>query len=683
MPQEAQLIKADFFDNTGGLNLSDAPFRVRDNQAVGGMNYEYTFAGVTGGIHKVNGPTKINTVADSTAKTLGIALHNTTNGVKQVIRATDSKVQIITLDTGTFTTLFEDTASGTQSTFFASGSTQPVVFSQFNTTLANVLWMAGGGETRMYGVVGGPPYKVTENGASPPAGSITTTVTADAGVFVSTGTYYYAVLLRKGSTFVNSNVALDKPATVTVTTQKVTIDLTGITAFDQTKYDQIWIYRSAVGGVSGFTTGDIIAKLASSTTTYDDTGTSISSTQNVPRAGNLVLDNSVLPSGTFKTITSWKRRLVTADKSTVYISDLNKPESWPTANYITVPSGGDITALAVLGFNTPNAPTPQEFLCVFKERELWLITGDTAPNATDNGDYSLKQMDSVGCANQALVVSTGGFLSWLDYRGIYLWNGDTKSIYCSRTIEPLFQPDGDLNTGKFPIGVGVYYRRFNTIYWYLSDKSIGEQKSILKMDLRLTLPGVETTLDSKMLDGVFIRDSQLFATYAGVSMIPPTDKDEIMLVGDDQGFIYKAYNTAVPGTAVDFSYMTKALDMQSPGTTKQFHKVIAWVSAVGDWNLNLDYWSNYKISAQEKSSRAVRLPTGVQNGDALWDVAFWDIAFWDDFSIATGAMVFNLDGQQNNSVGDAITLKFYNSNADQPITIFGFSVIYSVLGLRK
>lgn len=663
-------------DNTGGTNLSDSVFRVAENQDVGGLNFNYL---ITGGVQKRLGSRKINSVADSQLKTLGLGLYNDPVSSKSVIRAAGTKIQLLDTDAPSFTNLSSDD-SGASTDILTAGSTQTISFSQFNNGSSAILWAAGGGMGIPRGAYS--TSKFTKNGVVAPIGSVTATRSATGGSWTATGAYYYAVVYRKASTQALSNASLDVTATVAVNTDKVTIDLSGLTGLDTTLIDQIWIYRSAVSGVSGFTTGNLIAQLPSTTTSFVDKGNlgnpDILSSQNIPRAANVVLDNSVLPDGTYNAMTVFKRRLVVASGSTLQFSDLNKSESWPLTNPITIPSGGAITALAVISFTSPQAQTLDEILVIWKEREMWVVTGNNF------NDWTLKFIDQVGCVDQSLVVIANGFLSWVDFRGIYLWDGTSKPIYCSRLVEPLFHRDGDLDKTKLSIGHGEFFRKENTIIWYLSSKTFGEQKFALKMDLRLTLPKIEQQLTGRNLDAVIIQDDYPQALYASMSYIPSGGSDEMMILGDDSGFVYFASDDySDGGLGIDWNYVTKPLNQGMPNINKRYLKVIAWVSNIGDWSVYLDYWTDYRSGPDSQATKALPISTAHQNTAALWDIAFWDVALWDDSTPSPDIkpLIFELEpGPKNNNQGSAIQLRFRNQNADQPVILHGFSVLWTELG---
>ncbi len=674
--QFGQLKQADFADNVGGINLVDSVFKIKESQAAGGMNFDYL---LTGGFRKRFGAPKINSVADSALRSLGFgSLAPTSGASKSLIRAAVQKLQLLDTSTPSFTNLTQDTAA-TVTDAFAANSTQAVQTVQFSTGTSDILWNAGGGAALPVGAYS--TTKFTANGVAAPSGTFTGAVnTNNSGSWTVGGAYYYALVWRKGSTLAISNAALDIVKTVVNTDDTVTLTIPAPT--DTTLYDQVWVYRSAVSGVTGFTTGSLVVKLASSVTSFVDKGNlgnpDLLSAQIVPRADSTVLDNSVLPTGTYNTLVLWGHRLVTTTGNIISISDVNKSESWPTVNRITVPSAGPITALAKISFTSPQANSLQELLVVFKEKELWVVSPGDLSNYTT---WTLLQIADAGCPQQSLVVSAQGYLSWINWRGVYLWDGTSKPIYCSRLLEPLFGKNGDLDKTKFSMGCGVFFNRENQIIWYLSSKLYGEQKFSIKMDLRLSLTQIEQNLTGRTIDAVLITDVHSFPTYAAFPYVPLNGQDEQLVMGDDSGFCYFGSNGySDGGSDFDFRYLSAPLHCGNPNVKKQFHTVIAWVQDIGDWNLYLDYWSDYATSDDTKTTIGLPISTEPQNA-ALWDIASWDYSYWDTYSPNVIPIVFNLQaGNSNSSQGSALQVQFRNDNSNEPITVHGFSVIYSEIG---
>lgn len=682
--QFGQLKQIDFADNTGGTNLVDSVFKIKENQAAGGVNFDYT---LTGGIRKRLGAPKINSVADTALYSLGFGILAPVSGLsKSVFRAAGRKLQLFDTSTPSFTALSQDTSTASTNPF-ALNTVQDVQFVQFSSGTQNILWGAGGDAALPVGAYS--TTKFTSNGATPPTGSFTATNhTSGAGSW-STGNYgifWYTFLWRKTSTQALSNAAQDCTATTTVTlTDAVTLTLTPPS--DTTLYDQVWIYRSAVQptnvNFSGFTTGNLIAQLASSTTSFIDKGDlgnpDVLLSQNIPRSASIVLDNSVLPSGTYNTLALWGHRLCTSSGNSLYISDVNKSESWPLTNYITIPSAGPITALATVSFTSPQANSLQELLVIFKERELWVLTPGSANNYTT---WTLLKVDNnVGCPQQSLVVTAQGFLAWIDFRGVWLWDGTSKPIYCSRLFEPLFGTNGDLDKSKFNEACGTFFRRENQIVWFLSSKTYGEQKFAIKMDVRLTLLQIQQDLTGRTIDAALIQDVHTNPIYAALSYVPLNGQNEQMVMGDASGFCYFASNGySDGGSNYLFRYLTAPVHCGNPNIDKEFHTVIAWVQDVGNWNVYLDYWADFETSSDKMTTIGQPISTENQNS-ALWDVATYDFSYWDAYYPNVIPIFYNLQpGTSNSAQGGAIQLQFRNDNMNEPVTIHGFSLIYQELG---
>lgn len=650
-----------YMNNSGGLNLTDSPITIKDNQATGtSYNYDYL---QTGAISKILAPSVLNMVADAQLLSLGLGTyHDASTDLRTVIRYAGTKIQTYDTSTGMTNDIASDTSSPTTD-FLNSSSIQPVVTAPFNTIDGGTqLWAAGGGMDAIYGYTGS---QITKNGIEAPEGSISTTVTPlDGGNFDSTGTYYYGVQYRKASTQVLSNVTLDVSAVVSAITDSVTIDLTTITGLDTTLVDQIIIWRSDVNGVSGFTTGSIIAQLASTATSYKDQGSSILDNQNTPREGNLVLDNSPLPDGVYKYLTTFKRRLITASESTIYLSDLDKPESFPLENVITIPSPGPITGLGVIGVPSEYTTGAEEYLVIFKEREAWVFTGD------DPDSWILKFLDKTGAVGQSLVVAFNGFLSWIGYNGIFIWDGRGRPSRISRPINALFDRDGNLDKPNLARGCCAHYESANQVVFRVSDVLKGVNKLSIKMDTRLTALAAAQNLQLSEMEGIFSLDYDS-NSYFAMSSFRPANFTEMLLVGDGAGFVY---NMFAASSAAAFDYETKPLDMGSPEMMKHFKRVFVYLEKLVDKDLVLYFWSDYRIRAElgSKVEASMAPATGIQ--PALWDVALWDVASWDDYSPDISALEFNLHSNENNSTGNSLKIRFEQLDAGAPVRIHGFAI---------
>lgn len=659
-----------FMNNQEGLNLTDSPLTIKDTQATGrSYNYDYS---ITGAITKVLGSTQLNSIADAQLKTLGMSVHHdVTSDARTVLRTAGTKIQTVDPDTGITVNQASDTNAAITD-FLASGSAQQVVFSTFNTNVSGtILWMAGGGMGTIYGYTGS---KITANGVSVPTGSIgTTVVPTSGGSFLTTGTYFYGVAFRKRSTQALSNVTLDKSATISSTTDTVTIDLTTISNIDTTLYDKIYIYRSAVSGVTAFTTGDLIAKVDSTATSYSDTGSFLTTASNIPRPGGVV-DNSTLPAGTYKYCATFKRRLVVCVDSTFYLSDLDKPESWPIENVITVPTGGPLTALGTIGVPSEYTTGADQYLCLWKENDLWAFTGDNIDN------WELIFVDKTGCITQSLVVPFNGFISWIAFNGVYIWDGKGKPSRISRPIQALFTTDGDLDKSSLKYGVGAHFKSNNQVIWRLGSRIKGVQTYSLKMDTRLSATQMykaSPQLQNPELDGVFIQDADSNAIY-GMTPYKPSNGDELLLMGDDAGFIYSAYNSAM--TPVSFDYETRPLDMGIPQNNKRFKRILIFTEKITTNDLSLFFWTDNRIRDEYASVVNATLSPSKGTQPALWDVALWDQAYWDDYTPDISPIEFQLHSNENNAEGSSLKIRLEQLEGEAPVRIHGFAIEWEDMG---
>jgi hypothetical protein len=315
-----------------------------------------------------------------------------------------------------------------------------------------------------------------------------------------------------------------------------------------------------------------------------------------------------------------------------------------------------------------------------------------------------------GCPNPALLVSSNGFIFWLNYAGAYMWDGSGKPIKLSRPINDLWDRDGDLDKAKLVRGFGRHFSKKDEIVWFVSSRSFGEQKLGIRINLKLTMPRVSSDLAGRSVDGCFNLDSMTFPVFGGDTFLPASDTEEMFLCGDDTGFLYKMYTGVSDafeelnttqwdeanfdeanwdgegnlGTGIDFSYETRFLDLGSPGKSKRYEKVIVWVDALGDWNLYLDYWTDFRADDGSKSSKQEVITANFDGTTALYDAADWDSASWDNYSPTLKGLVFHITPTgQNNGEGDCLKLRFRQDEAYAPVTIHGFSVYFTEIGGQK
>lgn len=674
--RDGDYLVADFYLNSGGLNTASSPFAVEQDQATGGKNFDYRRKG---GIRKRSGHAKINSVADASLRTLGLGVWDKPGEARTVIRATQEKLQAWDVDTGASTDLVQE-ASGGVTALYSSSITDPVNFKMFNTPTSGSLWGASKGFDGLWGVTSATI--TTPNGSHAPEGSVSASFASGAGTWDSAGLYYYAFTLVKTNTGAESNAGCETSVTTTTINDEVTLDLSALTlpVLEAGGYSQLKVYRSSVSGSTGFTAGVLATTIDISggvPASYVDTGTAEDVAVSVPRAFSL-LDNSTLDlDKSYAAITTFKQRLVVCSGSSVYISDSNKPESWPLLHRINLPSGGDITAAGVISRSYPGSDSIDEFLCIFKQSELWIIEGTGELNALSLPDWSLKYIDNSGCAAQALLVGADGNLAWVSHRGIHTWDGAGKPQYISEDIEDKFERGGTLDKSKLSLGHGFFSQSRNEIIWALSDKSEGDNKYCLKLDLRqMKIRG-----GSK---GVFTPDVTTFEASAAIAFFRSGDAlEESIIFGDNSGFLYNGFSaTAEAGGDLTFEYFTPYIAPGGPTTPIRVTKIVAWVLDAGPYTLNLDLWSNYRYR-NEKSSRALPISPNLNQAGSKWGQFEWGQAVWGANADQIRSITFNPAPTNNSTEGDSIRLKFSQTGSTETVLLYGFSIYYTVLPTRK
>ena len=404
---------------------------------------------------------------------------------------------------------------------------------------------------------------------------------------------------------------------------------------------------------------------------------------NVPRAGNLELDQSFLPSATYNTVVSWNGRLATATGSTVYVSDTEKPEAWPLSNIFTVPSGGPITGLAVVGLSSGVAGVGiNEALVIFKEREMWTLLSNGAPY--DYTTWQLSYMSASGCPSQRLVVNTDHGIFWLNNRGIFSWNGASKPLYLSQPIEDKFTPDGDIVYSTLYQGFGIFYQQKKQIIWTVGSNTYGNQQYQIKLDLRLTMMQTAGNLTETITHGIFNANVLTVGLYAGTSATPSYQGGlEYVYYGDNSGFLYQG-DTGTSDTnsgAIAFQYSTPVMTMGTPTTRKRFNKVVVWVTNVGQPSLSLQYWSDWRATTTPSGAITQAVTSAGTGADDIWDLMLWDVGEWDPGTYQVQPVVFNLNSQvANNCEGQNLRLQFTANDAAYTPTILGYSVYYTEAG---
>lgn len=704
--RDGQFTVEDFFSNGGGLNTSDSPFSVSHDSVADGVNFEYV---AEGAFRRRLGHTRLAT-ADTLTRSLGLGLWDKPGSARQVIRAAQlgtaaGKLQVIDPTTYAPTALTSDEASPSSNVFPALAETTPVTMSMFNSPASGVLWASGANATNLYGVYSST--KFTANGSSAPVsggtpGSFTITG-ASGGTWPATGLYAkYMATFVKASTGAESNGTVIGASNGAIATSADKVALTFgsgvLTAPDTTKYTKMRIYRyvqySAFTDNLPFTGGDLIAEIALTGTfssiTVNDLGTTPATTSTtnavtfvtsatVPNAGFTIQDNSVLPSGTYNVVTTWKQSLVTASGNTVYISDTNKPESWPLSLRFNVPSGGDIQALAVVAATSVTSAVIDTYLMIFKQNEVYVLQG--TPDPVDTSGLTLNFLDSVGAVGPAATVYAEGSTFWVSSRGIYAWNGNGKPLCISRPIKDKFLVSGDIDQQYAKQVWGIYKPDTQHVVFCLSSKAYGENKLILKADLKRVNHNQTDLLNNAQADGVITQEIMPSTAYAGLAYFASaTSLTQSWLYADSLGYLWSMYVAIVDSTQTQpFSYTTQFLHLNTPFINKKLHKVLVYFKNYGPVTTTCNLWSDWRFQPSDATALVYDSNiSGVVPTSSLWGFMTWGSGQWSSSSsVKIETMTFNSKNVDGNDVGTSFRLQLVNTTSNLPIEILGYSVYYT------
>ena len=104
--------------------------------------------------------------------------------------------------------------------------------------------------------------------------------------------------------------------------------------------------------------------------------------------------------------------------------------------------------------------------------------------------------------------------------------------------------------------------------------------------------------------------------------------DELLLAGDDSGYVYQIdAGTSFDGAAVNAYIRTSFLHQGAPTTMKRYHRAMLQI-ADGGSGATMSYSSDYDFGNPD-------LPSGTggdlsfSGGGGFWDTAFWDNFYWD------------------------------------------------------
>ena len=126
-------------------------------------------------------------------------------------------------------------------------------------------------------------------------------------------------------------------------------------------------------------------------------------------------------------VTNVKGRMVFAVDRTVFFSDVDRPTAIIDANFITVPSEGDIVAIEEQNGN----------LIIWTGNQTWLYR--LSDGAIASAGRLQRLSNHVGCVSPNSVTKVEGAIIWVDTNGVFLSPGDFTVQEISQSIRPFFQ----------------------------------------------------------------------------------------------------------------------------------------------------------------------------------------------------------------------------------------------------
>lgn len=134
-------------------------------------------------------------------------------------------------------------------------------------------------------------------------------------------------------------------------------------------------------------------------------------------------------------ITTFQHRVCLARGRRVYMSNVDDPFGWSATQYVDIPGGGDITALAA----------GDRYLLVLKERGGAVLTG----GLTSQNDTSVDVIDMKGVGaltHRGLLTVPGGHIT-LNHEGVYFIAPSTQPVELSKDIRNFLQGNVGLQFG--------------------------------------------------------------------------------------------------------------------------------------------------------------------------------------------------------------------------------------------
>jgi len=500
-------------------------------------------------------------------------------------------------------------------------------------------------------------YCLTTLGVPAPTGTATAAVNS-AGTL--TGEYRYAL------TGVNTyNVESDYAIITTyLTAASSEILLTDIPLFPAsagvttTKY----LYRNTAGVSSIFYR---VTALTSTQTAYTDIAADADLKTEAPE------DNGIPPY--LKWMVYYRGRLFGAGNpahpSRLYYSNAADPEVWPSTNFFDVNDGDGrpITGLAMF----------QNSLTIHKNNgagtgAIWMLYMPDSEDVSGTANWYLFQTPSAysGEGHKSLAF----FNDWLGYLNRYGWyafNGSNLAMSSANSDVGVFSTDSH----SFNIEPDI--QSF--------DKSRYSHFASITYDNKVWI-AVNTSIGAGYNDRVYVYDfvrasSQDRSTGAWSKMmtIPANNfvtHDGLLLAGSSasDGYVWKMNSGRnFNGEAINSYQWSVPIDgiPEHADYTKVFRKVSVLLSLEGDWNLIVDYKTDYS------NTNTTQTTVSQNPGGGLWNSLVWGTGLWGGGQSRTWVEVYLI-----NAVGKFIQFKFSTNSVDQWFKVHEIEVDYNLRSQR-
>ena len=417
---------------------------------------------------------------------------------------------------------------------------------------------------------------------------------------------------------------------------------------------------STIGGGLTFTIGTQGENLMSFITFADKVlgANGIENIWSWPGSGNAAALGGSPPIS--KIIATYQNFVFIAGNSTypyrLYFSNDGDETTWTASDYIDIGNlTFPITGLAVL-FGK---------LYIFNRKSMYELSG------YDRDTFTVNEVTlSVGCvAHRSIVKVENNLIFWSD-RGLYSFDG-VNVHYMSESIQNTV---AGLNYTRTPYIVGEIYKAKDQVWFAVSTGSNANNNQVICMTFKPTI--AETSGLSNVLFGQSM-NKVAFAVYTGMAfncfaLETSSNQLDRLYAGGYNGLVYQQdMGNDDDGAGIDFKVKTPPIDMGSPEDFKRFRYLILFVKQQGNYNLSIAYKTDFGFGGS-----ATTVTLNVLGSVSLWGTAVWGTDLWGGATIMRNRVGLKANGHH-------LEIGFSNAEANQPISIKGFTLMSQLKGISR